>query len=93
MLQQLPQCRRKSGILFYNTLFDENVACHLALGRGFAQSLPNYENYSQEEQTAMGINDSLVHEDFMIGTPDLQITGVTDDGKEIAIFREGNWAF
>ena len=84
---------RESELLFYNTLFDENAACHLALGRGFTNLLRGYENMTEEECHAKGINDSIVHEDFMIGTEDLDITAITADGKEVAIFRNGNWAF
>ncbi len=84
---------RKSGILFYNTLFDENAACHLALGRGFTNLLKGYENLTEAECHERGINDSFVHEDFMIGTEDMSIIGVTKDGKEVEIFRDGEWAF
>ena len=83
----------KTGILFYNTLFDENCCCHFALGRGFNNTLKNFENLSFAECKAKGINDSSIHVDFMIGTADLEIDGVTKDGKTIAIFRNGNWAF
>ena len=84
---------RESGILFYNTLFDENAACHLALGRGFTNTLKDYEKYTEEQCHERGINDSIVHEDFMIGTEDMDITAVTLDGREIPIFKNGNWAF
>ena len=84
---------RESGILFYNTLFDENAACHLALGRGFTNVLRDYEKYTEAEAHERGINDSIVHEDFMIGTEDMSITAVLDDGKEVKIFEDGNWAF
>ena len=84
---------RESGLLFYNTLFDENAACHLALGRGFTNLLRGYENMTEQECHAKGINDSIVHEDFMIGTEDMSITAVTLDGREVAIFKDGNWAF
>lgn len=84
---------RESGILFYSTLFDENAACHLALGRGYSSNIRDYENYSLEELRAMGVNDSMVHEDFMIGSEDLSITGVTAAGERVAIFRDGGWAF
>ena len=83
----------KTGILFYNTLFDENAACHLALGRGFTNLIRDYEKYSEEELHKMGINDSIVHEDFMIGTPDLSITALTEDGKTVEIFKNGIFAF
>lgn len=81
-----------SGILFYNTLFDENASCHLALGRGFGNCLKNYDSLSLEEIHNSGINDSIIHEDFMIGTADMTITGHTRDGKTVKIFENGNWA-
>ncbi len=84
---------RESNILFYNTLFDENAACHLALGRGFNNCVRDYDRYSFEEIKAMGINDSMIHEDFMIGTEDLSIVAVTKDGKRIPLFENGEWAF
>jgi aminopeptidase len=84
---------RESGLLFYNTLFDENAACHLALGRGFTNVIKGYENYTEAELHAMGINDSIVHEDFMIGTEDMSIVAVCGDGREVKIFENGNWAF
>ena len=84
---------RESGLLFYNTLFDENAACHLAFGRGFTNVIKGYENYTEAELHEMGINDSITHEDFMIGTSDMSITAICEDGKEIAIFRDGEWAF
>ena len=82
-----------SGVLFYNTLFDENASCHLALGHGFNECLKGFEHMTQEERTAKGINDSMIHVDFMIGTADMNIVGVTKDGKRVEIFRNGNWAF
>ncbi len=82
-----------SGILFYNTLFDENCCCHLALGRGFNNTLKGFENMTNEECKKAGINDSAIHVDFMIGSEDLQIDGITEDGKTVAIFKNGNWAF
>ncbi|MBR2315086.1 MAG: aminopeptidase [Clostridia bacterium] len=81
-----------SGILFYNTLFDENAACHLALGRGFIETIKNYPDYTLEQIQEMGVNDSMVHEDFMIGTPDLSIVAHCRDGKSVQIFKNGNWA-
>ena len=82
-----------SGLLFYETLFDENAACHLALGMGFADTIKNFDKYTLEECRAMGINDSMIHEDFMIGSEDLDIDAITRDGKTVPIFRNGNWAF
>ena len=84
---------RKSGILFYNTLFDENAACHLAIGRGFTNVLKNFEKYTEAEAHKKGINDSIIHVDFMIGSDDLDIYATTRDGKEIEIFKNGEWAF
>ncbi len=81
-----------TGILFYNTLFDENAACHLALGRGFDEVIEGYENKTKDELHQMGLNDSLIHVDFMIGGPELNITGYTKDGKAVPIFINGNWA-
>lgn len=89
--QKSPICQ--SGLTFYNTLFDENAACHLALGMGFSNCIKDYDKYSLEECREMGINDSFVHEDFMIGTDDLSIVGVTKDGERVQIFKDGNWAF
>ncbi len=89
--QKSPICQ--SGLTFYNTLFDENAACHLALGMGFSNCIKDYDKYTLEECREMGINDSFVHEDFMIGTDDLSIVGVTKDGERIQIFKDGNWAF
>lgn len=80
-----------SGVLFYNTLFDENACCHLALGRGFTNCVKDYDKYTLEELRKMGVNDSIIHEDFMIGTEDLNIFGVTADGQEIQIFKDGNF--
>ena len=84
---------RKSGILFYNTLFDENAACHLALGMGFADTIENFHERTLEECRALGVNDSMIHEDFMIGSEDMNIDAICADGKTVAIFRNGNWAF
>ena len=82
-----------SGILFYSTLYDENACCHLALGRGFENCIRDYGKYSLEELRAMGINDSMVHVDFMIGAPDLDIDGLTSDNRRIPVFRGGSWCF
>ncbi len=82
----------QSGILFYETLFDENASCHLALGAGFNNTLEGYENLSFEECGKMGVNDSVIHVDFMIGAPDLTIEGTSRDGKKYTIFQDGNWS-
>lgn len=83
---------QNTGLLFYSTLFDENASCHLALGSGFADSIRDFENRSLEECRALGINDSLIHVDFMIGSSDLSIEATTRDGRKVMIFRDGNWA-
>ncbi len=83
----------ESGLLFYNTLFDENAACHLALGMGYADTIRDHHNKSLEECRQLGINDSMIHEDFMIGCPTMNIDAITRDGKVVPIFRQGNWAF
>ena len=82
-----------SGILFYNTLFDENASCHLALGHGFTNVIKNYDQYTMQECYDKGINDSMIHVDFMIGTADLSITAITRRGERIPVFKDGNWAF
>lgn len=81
-----------TGILFYNTLFDENASCHLAVGRGFNETLEGFENMTVEECKTAGINDSMIHVDFMIGSKDMSIVGITEDGKRVQIFKDGNWA-
>ncbi|MCD8286589.1 MAG: aminopeptidase [Clostridia bacterium] len=82
-----------TGVLFYNTLFDENASCHIAFGRGFNECLEGYESMSVEECEKAGVNNSMIHTDFMIGAPDLNITGVTKDGRRIHVFINGRWAF
>lgn len=82
-----------SNILFYNTLYDENAACHLALGRGFTNLVKGYENYTQQELFDMGINNSTIHVDFMVGTSDMDIVAHLRDGSTVQIFKNGNWAF
>ena len=81
------------GILFYNTLFDENASCHFAIGRGFPECVEGGLELSEEEISAKGMNLSASHVDFMLGTPDLSIIGVEADGTETPIFINGNWAF
>ena len=86
-----PICQ--SGLIFYNTLFDENAACHLAFGEGFAECIVDFDKYTLEQCREMGCNTSIIHEDFMIGTDDLEITAVTRSGERFEIFKNGNWAF
>ena len=79
-------------ILYYNTLFDENASCHLAFGEAYPECIRGGETMTKEELKARGLNDSVTHVDFMVGTADLSITGMTHDGKEVPIFRDGNFA-
>jgi len=83
----------KSGVLFYNTLFDENASCHFALGHGFNECLKGFENLTDEQCKERGVNDSMIHVDFMIGSRDMSIVGVTKSGERVQIFKDGNWAF
>lgn len=89
--QKSPIC--ESGILFYETLFDENAACHLAVGAGFSDTIDDYQNKTLDECQKLGINDSMIHVDFMIGCDSMNIDAVCADGSTVAIFRNGNWAF
>ena len=83
----------ESGLLFYETLFDENAACHLALGMGFADTIKDFEKYTLDECREKGINDSMIHVDFMIGYEGLDIDAVTRAGETVPVFRKGTWAF
>ncbi len=81
-----------SGILFYNTLYDENASCHLAIGKAYP-CFRDARELTEEDMKKRGVNDSLEHEDFMIGTADMEIVGVKASGEEIKIFHGGNFAF
>lgn len=83
----------RSGLLFYNTLFDENAACHIAFGAGYPGTVQGGTEMTVQALLEKGVNDSLVHEDIMIGAPDMNITGITKSGQTVAIFQNGNWAF
>ena len=83
----------QSRMMFYNTLFDENAACHLALGRAYRSTMKGGEQMTAEQFAAAGGNDSMIHEDFMIGSGKLDIDGVAKDGKAEPIMRKGEWAF
>ena len=82
-----------TNLLFYNTLFDENACAHVALGHGFTNVIKDYEKYSLEELRDMGVNDSMIHVDFMVGSSDLSIIGIDNNDEEHQIFINGNWAF
>ncbi len=81
----------QSGILFFETLFDENAACHIAFGEGYPGTVLGGTKMNKEELLKKGVNDSLVHEDVMVGSEDMKITGMTKDGKEVLIFEDGEW--
>jgi aminopeptidase len=83
----------QSNILYYTTLFDENASCHLAIGSSYAFNLEGGKTMTPEELTANGMNQSITHVDFMMGSSEMNINGVTHDGKEEQIFTNGNWAF
>lgn len=82
-----------SKLIFFNTLFDENAACHLAFGRAYESCVKDADKYSEEELEKIGVDNSVIHVDFMIGTSDLEITGINKNGEAIQIFSNGNWAF
>lgn len=83
----------KSGILFCNTLFDENASCHLALGKAYPTCIKGGEDMQSVELLQRGVNDSLLHEDFMVGSEDLSIVGTKRSGGEVPVFVKGNFAF
>ena len=83
----------QTDLLFYNTLFDENAVCHLAVGRGFNDTIRDCHNKTNQECKDLGINDSMIHVDFMIGCESMNIDAVCEGGKIVPIFRNGNWAF
>lgn len=83
----------QSGLIFYNTLFDENASCHIALGKAYPTNLKGGADMNSEELDKHGVNDSLTHVDFMIGSENLDIDGVLQDGTTEAVFRNGTWAF
>ncbi|GGH73830.1 aminopeptidase [Pullulanibacillus pueri] len=83
----------ESGLIFFNTLYDENASCHLAIGKAYPKCLENGVNMTREELDAHGANKSLTHVDFMIGSAELNIDGITASGTEEPVFRNGLWAF
>ena len=83
----------ESGLLFYETLFDENASCHLAMGAGYADTIKDHHSKTLQECQDLGINDSMIHVDFMIGCDTMNIDAICEDGSTVAIFRNGNWAF
>ena len=81
-----------TNIVFFNTLFDENASCHLAIGSAYRTNIKNGENIDEKDLDSYGVNNSLTHVDFMIGAPDTNIIGITYDNKEVQVFKDGNWA-
>jgi aminopeptidase len=82
----------KSGIVFNNTLYDENAACHIAVGQSYSDNIKDSNRRSKEELAALGANSSMVHVDWMIGSGELDIDGVLADGSTEALMRKGEWA-
>lgn len=82
-----------TGILFNNTLFDENASVHFALGRAYAYAMIDGSNMSDEELNERGANFSLIHVDFMVGSPELNVMAYEKDGSEVQLFKNGNWVF
>lgn len=82
-----------TNLIFYNTLFDENASNHLAIGKSYAFCLDGGKTMSKEEQMEHGLNDSLTHVDFMIGSGEMDIDGITAEGEKVPVFRNGSWAF
>ena len=81
-----------SGLLFFNTLFDENAACHIALGQCYSKCFVNGGNLTSEQIAAQGGNKSFIHIDWMIGSGDTDIDGIFADGRRLPVFRKGEWA-
>ena len=82
----------ESGVLFLNTLYDENAACHIAMGRAYATAIEGGQQMNPQELADHGANDSIIHVDWMIGTKDMDIDGIGKDGSRTPVFRDGNWA-
>jgi len=80
-----------TGVLFKSTLFDENASCHFALGAAYSENLPGSDERSEEENRKLGMNDSVIHVDFMVGSKDVTVTGIKADGTEIVLLQDGEW--
>lgn len=80
-----------TGVLFKNTLFDENASCHFALGAAYSENLVGATSRSEEENRKLGMNNSLIHVDFMVGSKDVTVTGIKEDGTEIVLLKDGDW--
>ncbi len=84
---------RRAGVLFLNTLFDENAASHLAFGQAYSENLKDADRFAPEARKARGMNESLVHQDWMIGSEEVDVLGVHEDGREVVLMKRGRWAF
>lgn len=82
-----------TGLLFKNTLFDENASCHFAFGAAYADTVVNGDKLTASQKKKIGMNESMTHVDFMVGGPELTVTGVDAKGKEVVLLKNGNWAF
>ena len=83
----------RENVLFYNTLFDENAACHIAFGAAYPDTVKGGSEMNKEQLMAKGANISVIHEDVMVGAEDMDIVGITYDGQEVQIFKDGEWVF
>ncbi|MFT5196255.1 MAG: aminopeptidase, partial [Candidatus Promineifilaceae bacterium] len=83
----------QSGTLFYNTLYDENASNHLAIGRAYAVAVKDGATMNEEQKQAAGVNHSLIHIDFMVGSDQMNVDGITADGTMEPVMRNGEWAF
>ena len=82
----------QANIVFFNTLFDENASCHLAFGKAYPTSIQGGSSMDEDQLKESGVNDSIIHEDFMIGSSDLSIIGISEDGQEVQVFKDGEWS-
>jgi len=83
----------RQNVLFYNTLFDENAACHIAFGAAYPDCVKGGSEMDEDQLKAKGINISVIHEDVMVGSEDMDIVGITADGEKVQIFSDGEWVF
>lgn len=80
-----------TGILFKNTLYDENASCHFALGQAYAENMPGASERSEEENRKLGMNNSIIHTDFMVGSEEVTVTGITPQGQRVVLLKDGDW--